>query len=59
MTFLSRKVENLILRVTMNFINLNLVQFFFFSKDHTSRAKKIRDLYDSITCHSYKIGMIH
>lgn len=30
MTFLSRKVENLILRVTMNFINLNLVQFFFF-----------------------------
>lgn len=30
MIFLSRKVENLILRVTMNFINLNLVQFFFF-----------------------------
>lgn len=30
MIFLSRKVKNLILRVTMNFINLNLVQFFFF-----------------------------
>lgn len=32
MIFLSRKVENLILRVTMNFINLNLVQFFFSRK---------------------------